>query len=466
MAGQPAQKLSWDAEGELAGVGSDTNGDGTVSDAEAADGDKYVYTADGERLIRHQTGEQGATTTVYLPGGQELVLDKGTGQTKATRYYAFGGKTIAMRIGMLQDQLITIVPDHHNTGQAQITNLTSTVTRKYTDPFGVERGATGAAGWSGDHAFLDKPLDATGLTAVGARMYDTALGRFLSVDPIMDLSDPQQWNAYSYANNNPTTMSDPDGLEPRPIHERGDGGESCAGFDYNNCGGGEAPSGPSDPGDQPPVDDPSLSGDCLSLECLGAGQVRMQEYYASEEYLRMELAASSVIPVVGVPAATVQGGWCAYDGDWLCSILSVMGVGLEGAGLVAGGLRLGASSAVAAKGALSITARAASASEIRAAEFMSAQGRSVVLRDPVEGAARGSGTSDLLVDGVQWDVYTPTSGSATNIIRAIAKKGSQVQGGGVVLDFSRTSVTADDLGDIMARVGNSTSRISDVVVLP
>ncbi|WP_454859221.1 RHS repeat domain-containing protein [Promicromonospora soli] len=361
VAGQPAQKLSWDAEGALAGVGSDTNGDGTVSDAEAADGDKYVYTADGERLIRHQTGEQGATTTVYLPGGQELVLDKGTGQTKATRYYAFGGKTIAMRIGMLQDQLITIVPDHHNTGQAQITNLTSTVTRKYTDPFGVERGATGAAGWSGDHAFLDKPLDATGLTAVGARMYDTALGRFLSVDPIMDLSDPQQWNAYSYANNNPTTMSDPDGLEPRPIHERGDGGESCAGFDYNNCGGGSsggggASSGPSDPGDQPPVEDPSLSGDCLSLECLGAGQVRMAEYNSSPEALRLKLAESSAVPILGIPAATVQAAWCGYDGDWLCSILSVIGVGFEGAGLAAGGLRVAAAGTRAGGGVAAGTA--------------------------------------------------------------------------------------------------------------
>lgn len=47
-----------------------------------------------------------------------------------------------------------------------------------------------------------------------------------------------------------------------------------------------------------------------------------------------------------------------------------------------------------------------------------------------------------------------------------AKKGSQVHGGGVVLDLRQTSVTAADLGDIMARVSNSTSQVSDVVVLP
>jgi hypothetical protein len=39
------------------------------------------------------------------------------------------------------------------------------------------------------------------------------LGKFISVDPIMDLTDPQQWNAYSYANNSPVTLSDPTGLK-------------------------------------------------------------------------------------------------------------------------------------------------------------------------------------------------------------------------------------------------------------
>ncbi|WP_369371824.1 RHS repeat-associated core domain-containing protein [Promicromonospora sp. Populi] len=267
VAGQAAQALTWDAEGELAGVASDENGDGTVSEAETADGDKYVYTAEGERLIRHQAGEQGATTTVYLPGGQELVLDKTTSQVTASRYYAFEGKTVAVRTGMARDDVSTIVPDHHNTAQIQITNVYGVVTRKYTDPFGVERGTTGAVDeWTGDHGFLDKPVDATGLTAVGARMYDTMLGRFLTVDPIMDLTDPQQWNAYSYANNNPTTQSDPDGLEPRPYHQKGDDGKSCAGFDYNNCAGGGG-SGPGGCGSMCPPDiptDDSIYGDVAS----------------------------------------------------------------------------------------------------------------------------------------------------------------------------------------------------------
>jgi len=48
-----------------------------------------------------------------------------------------------------------------------------------------------------------------------ARYYDPNSGRFLSIDPVLDLKkaqhQPQGWNRYSYAYNNPTTYVDPDG---------------------------------------------------------------------------------------------------------------------------------------------------------------------------------------------------------------------------------------------------------------
>lgn len=63
--------------------------------------------------------------------------------------------------------------------------------------------------WPGDRAFPNKPLDATGLTQVGARYYEASIGRFISVDPVMDTAKPQQWAACSYAENNPIAYSDP-----------------------------------------------------------------------------------------------------------------------------------------------------------------------------------------------------------------------------------------------------------------
>jgi RHS repeat-associated protein len=56
-----------------------------------------------------------------------------------------------------------------------------------------------------------------------ARYYDPNLGRFLSVDPGVDVEEamhePQLWNRYSYAGNNPMRYVDPNGRERLPCAE-------------------------------------------------------------------------------------------------------------------------------------------------------------------------------------------------------------------------------------------------------
>ncbi|MFI2102919.1 RHS repeat-associated core domain-containing protein [Isoptericola sp. NPDC019693] len=212
VAGEAPQTLTWDAEGELASVAADQDTDGTVEPAES---DEYLYSADGDRLVRHQ----GGTTTVYLPG-QELTVSA-AGTVSATRYYTFAGRTVAVRTGSWFDDVWSVIADPQNTGALQVRNVSGTVLRRYQDPFGADRAS--AAGthdetsgtettWVGDHGFLDKPQDTSGLTQVGARYYDPVLGAFVSVDPIMDLAKTQQWHGYAYSSNNPTTWSDPSGL--------------------------------------------------------------------------------------------------------------------------------------------------------------------------------------------------------------------------------------------------------------
>lgn len=208
IAGQAAQTLTWDAEGKLASVAA---GGSTL--------ESNVYSADGSRIIRRA----GTKVTAYLPGGQELTLDTTTSTISGLRYYAFAGQTIAVRNGPGLAAVTTLIPDSQGTALASIANSTDALTRRYTDPFGAPRG-TAATAWVGDHGFLNKVTDAAiGLTQVGARYLDTALGRFISVDPVMDLADPQQWNAYAYSNNNPVTWSDPTGLlySPRGDWARG-----------------------------------------------------------------------------------------------------------------------------------------------------------------------------------------------------------------------------------------------------
>ncbi|WP_354246529.1 RHS repeat-associated core domain-containing protein [Agromyces sp. PvR057] len=187
---------TWDVEGELTTTGDTSN----------------VYDADGNRIVR--TDANG--TTVYA-GGQEIRI-KTNGTVEATRYYTFSGQTVAVRTDRgLGNGVTSLVADHHGTPVAAIPNgghpAKTAISRLYTTPFGATRGASDASTVPGDTQFLGKTRDGTtGLTLLGARYYDETIGGFISVDPVLDLTDPQQWNAYAYSGNNPLTYSDASGL--------------------------------------------------------------------------------------------------------------------------------------------------------------------------------------------------------------------------------------------------------------
>src|SRR5262249_27911509 len=133
-----------------------------------------------------------------------------------TRYY--GGIAVRTTTG-----LTWLAADNHGTNQLAIDADTLTVTRRKTTPFGTPRG-TAPASWPDDHGFVGGPQDTTELTHLAARDYDPTTGRFISVDPILDIADPQQMNGYAYSNNTPVTVSDPSGFRPTC----GDDGHGCA----------------------------------------------------------------------------------------------------------------------------------------------------------------------------------------------------------------------------------------------
>jgi len=82
-------------------------------------------------------------------------------------------------------------------------------------PYGGERVITNTC--PQNYKFTAKERDSeSGLDYFGARYFSAAQGRFTSPDPMMasaKASDPQTWNRYSYALNNPLRYVDPDGLE-------------------------------------------------------------------------------------------------------------------------------------------------------------------------------------------------------------------------------------------------------------
>ncbi|MET4644443.1 MULTISPECIES: RHS repeat-associated core domain-containing protein [Streptomyces] len=196
--GGDTQTLDWDSEGHLA----------TVTAPDASGGTKtttYLYDADGNRLIERTP----TASTLYL-GSTEITLAKGATTPTAQRYYNLGSGNQAIRTN--DNKLSFLVGDHHGTSQLAINAADLTMQQRRSTPFGPPRGSQ-PTNWPGQKGFIGGTKDATtGLTHLGARDYDPSTGRFISVDPVMDLTDPQQINGYAYANNNPVTASDPTGL--------------------------------------------------------------------------------------------------------------------------------------------------------------------------------------------------------------------------------------------------------------
>ncbi|MFE1103149.1 RHS repeat domain-containing protein [Nocardiopsis alba] len=190
-----SQTLEWGAGGELAKV------------VEEGRETEFLYTADGERLMR-KTDEE---ATLYLPGN-EVTWSFSEETESATRYYDHAGETVAVREN--DGTLLWVFSDHHGTGEILVDAVWGDHIQRRMTVFGETRGA--GADWRGERGFVNGVIDESiGLTQLGARSYDAALGRFISVDPLIDHTDPQQMHGYAYARNNPTTYSDADGLFPK-----------------------------------------------------------------------------------------------------------------------------------------------------------------------------------------------------------------------------------------------------------
>ncbi|MGW7409720.1 polymorphic toxin-type HINT domain-containing protein [Streptomyces sp. NPDC054833] len=197
-----ARAYTWNSLGKL-----DTLTTGPTASPKHRSG--YHYDDAGNLIARTDDGK----TTLYL-GSDQLTLTDGAA-TSATRYYSLAGAPTAVRTatsGTSGSKLSYQTGDPNGTATDDITADTLTVTRRPVTAFGEPRGKA-PTDWPGDHGFVGGTIDpATGLTNIGAREYDPALGRFISPDALLNTADPQSFNGYAYADNNPVTGSDPTGL--------------------------------------------------------------------------------------------------------------------------------------------------------------------------------------------------------------------------------------------------------------
>ncbi len=176
-------------------------------DTTAQVGVNYEYDADGQRQLKTVDG---GTTTVYVRDALgHLAAEYGSENTSpcTTCYLSY---------------------DHLSSVRLVTDQNASVVSRHEYIPFGEEIpggwvGRTGS-GWGTADAvhqrFTGQERDSENtppLDYFGARYYGSVLGRFTSPDPLMAtperLLDPQEWNMYGYARNNPLSITDPTGLD-------------------------------------------------------------------------------------------------------------------------------------------------------------------------------------------------------------------------------------------------------------
>ncbi|WP_404474186.1 RHS repeat-associated core domain-containing protein [Microbacterium aerolatum] len=172
-----------------------------------------VYHADGSLLLRMSSTE-GASLTVG-----DTVLSQAVGSSVVAGFRTYSGtegKPVAQRsakTGTTGTTMTWLFTNLEGSVDTQTVANTGVTQRNYRDPYGAPITMAGGA-WADGSGYMNKPATAsTGLTTVGARTYDPVLGKFLSVDPVIDANLPQQNTGYTYSGNNPATFSDPSGLK-------------------------------------------------------------------------------------------------------------------------------------------------------------------------------------------------------------------------------------------------------------
>jgi RHS repeat-associated protein len=201
---QPLESYQFDDENRITTV-TGTGGSAT-----------YVYNADGDRV---QKTLQGVTTYYVLDsaGNVSAEVNAATGWQTA---YVYGGKRlVAQYNGGTAGTTSFITPDYLGSTRL-VTALNKTVTDSYDyQPYG-ERLLGGTAT---THKFTGKQRDTeTNLDDFGARYYSSTYGTFMTVDPSGQSAnprDPQTWNRYAYARDNPIGFVDPNGQWSTAVHE-------------------------------------------------------------------------------------------------------------------------------------------------------------------------------------------------------------------------------------------------------
>ena len=165
----------------------------------------FVYDGDGGRVKKIV----GTTTTRYI---SKLYECDTTGATTSCSRFIWADQTRIATVAVTSGAIHYWHGDHLGSSSV-ITDSTGAKVQALTYyPYGATRTNVPGTPVNVPYKYTGKELDSTGLYYYEARYYDPSLGRFISADTIVPRPrDPQEFNRYSYAGNNPLIYTDPTG---------------------------------------------------------------------------------------------------------------------------------------------------------------------------------------------------------------------------------------------------------------
>ena len=194
-------------------------------------------------------GPSGSETTYYL---NKLVEKVDTATGSDWRHYIFGPSgvvAIYSRQSSGTNAVHYMLSDHQESVASLLTSTGASYVNESFAPFGARRNPVTWSGapTTGDQNLINavtrvgytgqQMLGNMGLIHMNGRVQDSTLGRFLSADPyVVDPSNTQSFNRYSYVLNNPLSYIDPSGFDCDK-----NSGQTCAPNPNGTCPDGTSP---------------------------------------------------------------------------------------------------------------------------------------------------------------------------------------------------------------------------------
>ncbi len=199
----------------------------------------FSYTPDRQRWRQQSGYASGNETTIYV-GGQLEKLSTPVRTSWKHRIPTPSGEVQVIRRSDGTSETLYLASDHLGSVDAVLDGAGALLARPSFTAWGARRssswqGAPSQSEWQAianhtrrgytGHEQLDNVL----LVHMNGRVYEPAVGRFLSADPFIDgESDPQGWNRYGYVQNQPLSntvtqsvrLGAPQAAQPVPVAMR------------------------------------------------------------------------------------------------------------------------------------------------------------------------------------------------------------------------------------------------------